>query len=80
MPQVPRQDEDLEDCVVCMEEPATVVLHPCKHCEMCAGCILEIMARDKLCPTCRRAIVSWTHQPPHARAAGPVLHQVPAHV
>lgn len=80
MPHVPRQDEDPEDCVCCMEKPATVVLHPCQHCELCPVCIVRIMEKDKLCPMCRREIVSWTLQAPHAHAAAPVLHQVPARV
>lgn len=80
MPQVLRQDEDPEDCAVCMAAPATVLFHPCKHCELCADCTALIMARDALCPTCRRAIKSVSHQPARARATGAVLRQVPARV
>ena len=69
-PETPRQDEDPEGCVVCMAAPAEVFLHPCGHCELCASCTALVVAKEALCPTCRGAIQSVSHQPVPARCAG----------
>lgn len=41
-------------CVVCQSNDRDVVLHPCKHCCVCQGCVEKL----RQCPMCRANITS----------------------
>lgn len=56
----------LKHCVVCLDEPRSVLLLPCKHLVLCAGCMVQMQRharqayawgdsdnRDIKCPVCR---------------------------
>jgi len=56
----------LKHCVVCLDEPRSVLLLPCKHLVLCGGCMLAMQRqvrqdlitgdstqREVLCPVCR---------------------------
>lgn len=56
----------LKHCVVCLDEPRSVLLLPCKHLVLCAGCMVQMQRhvrqeynlgntdeRDVKCPVCR---------------------------
>lgn len=46
-------DDDLHMCVVCMEEPRSIVLVPCGHMALCKDCCQQIMANQPAsCPMC----------------------------
>ena len=45
-------NQDSSYCVVCMEEPRTVVLVPCGHAMFCKDCSFAV----NVCPICRVAI------------------------
>jgi hypothetical protein len=50
-------EEDAHLCVVCMEEPRSIVLVPCGHMALCKDCCEQIMAKDrKECPMCCQAV------------------------
>ena len=46
------------ECVVCMDAPAAITLHPCGHHITCAGCTLALLELKKPCPFCSSDIVS----------------------
>ena len=43
-------------CVVCLAERKCVVLLPCAHLCLCAGCALRFVGRGAVCPVCRTAV------------------------
>ncbi|RKP09301.1 hypothetical protein THASP1DRAFT_28905 [Thamnocephalis sphaerospora] len=43
------------DCVVCIADPATVAVLPCRHLCLCADCAEELRNRSCFCPICRQA-------------------------
>jgi hypothetical protein len=45
-------EEDAHLCVVCMEEPRSIVLVPCGHMALCKECCEHIMQEKKECPMC----------------------------
>ncbi|TNJ28488.1 Ankyrin repeat protein 2 [Giardia muris] len=53
-PRPPRGDELYDDfCCVCMDEPVSVALLPCRHAVLCATC-LSVTGRN--CPVCRQEV------------------------
>lgn len=50
-------DNDEEHlCVVCMEQDRCVVLLPCSHMVLCAGCAPEVIKKTGACPICREPV------------------------
>lgn len=45
-------DEDAHLCVVCMEEPRSIVLVPCGHMALCKSCCEQIVPEKQKCPMC----------------------------
>eukprot|EP01094_Clydonella_sp_ATCC50884_P029989 TRINITY_DN9606_c0_g1_i1.p1 TRINITY_DN9606_c0_g1~~TRINITY_DN9606_c0_g1_i1.p1 ORF type:complete len:133 (+),score=31.41 TRINITY_DN9606_c0_g1_i1:2-400(+) len=68
-------DTDSPDCVVCLCEPKSTVLLPCRHFVVCSSCHYRL---DR-CPICRAPISSFVQfhsegrRPGHARTP-PVMH------
>jgi hypothetical protein len=54
------QDDDEEDCVVCLSETKSVILMPCLHMCVCISCNRMI---DR-CPVCRASIQRFLSQGP----------------
>merc|ERR1712086_87131 len=50
--QAPEQDDPLL-CVVCISNPKTVLLLPCRHMCVCPTCYDSILQVEPLCPLCR---------------------------
>ena len=61
----------LKHCVVCLDEPRSVLLLPCKHLVLCGGCMQRMQStvrqqyqqgasdqEDVLCPVCREPAAS----------------------
>ena len=44
--QLQQQQEDDKFCVVCMEDPRSIVLSPCGHAALCAGCCESIRKKQ----------------------------------
>ena len=55
-PEEPFSKPDCEECIICWDACASVVLQPCGHMLACLGCI-ELLA-DLPCPMCHRPVVS----------------------
>lgn len=76
----------LEDCPICLEEPADVQMFPCKH-TCCGSCLDQWMSQkssfastlrsgssDTTCPMCRQAVTETSAATPDAEvAASPKL-------
>ena len=47
---------DGEECVVCMDGPATKIICPCLHKCLCDGCAARVNKRNGIvsCPQCRQ--------------------------
>ncbi|CEL95522.1 unnamed protein product [Vitrella brassicaformis CCMP3155] len=50
--QAKEKAEDLQKCVVCLDERATIVLSPCRHMCLCDKCWRKYRKRE--CPMCRK--------------------------
>jgi hypothetical protein len=48
------EDATMTECAICLENPKSVIVNPCGHFYMCAGCAAHV----KACPMCRGPIVS----------------------
>lgn len=56
-----KPDVTAAECCVCIDAPAEVVVHPCKHVNYCLQCIDDcIKAKNTECAFCRRVISSYT--------------------
>ena len=42
-----------QDCSICLTNPVTFLIIPCRHVCLCENCLNYILARDKKCPICR---------------------------
>jgi hypothetical protein len=50
-------DDDAHVCVVCMEEPRSIVLVPCGHMALCKDCCQTIIVeQQKKCPMCQQDV------------------------
>ncbi|CAJ1397224.1 unnamed protein product [Effrenium voratum] len=44
-------------CIICLTEPRTVMLMPCRHAVLCEGCLeILLQQRNCSCPVCRKRI------------------------
>ena len=48
---------DADECVVCMSEPKSIILMPCRHVCVCFECVQLL---DK-CPVCRAPLWAYVH-------------------
>ena len=48
--------DDGDECVVCWEARAHIMMQPCGHICVCSGC--AALLRDPLCPMCRSEVAS----------------------
>lgn len=75
----------LEDCPICLEEPADVQMIPCKH-TCCGGCLDQWMSQkssfastlragssDTTCPMCRQVVSETAAARPTAESAASAL-------
>jgi len=75
----------LEDCPICLEEPADVQMNPCKH-TCCGGCLDQWMSQkssfastlragssDTTCPMCRQVVSETSAARPTAESAAQAL-------
>ena len=48
--------EEMRECVVCMDGPATKIICPCLHKCLCDGCAARVNKRNGIvsCPQCRQ--------------------------
>jgi hypothetical protein len=55
----PAGDGDFCDglCLICCNDPATVIACPCRHCCMCRTCCERFAGVSNCCPVCRAAVV-----------------------
>lgn len=57
-------ERDKRLCVVCADQPKTVVVLPCKHMCMCVDCaheIVKLRSTRRVCPLCRASINTVMH-------------------
>lgn len=45
-----------EPCVICLSEPRTTALLPCRHLCVCESCAVQLKLRKSPCPICRREV------------------------
>uniref|UniRef100_A0A7S4SQ33 RING-type domain-containing protein n=1 Tax=Alexandrium monilatum TaxID=311494 RepID=A0A7S4SQ33_9DINO len=45
------------ECMVCYDQPRSVVLLPCRHCSVCPSCLRSL--RDEQCPLCRSTFSAY---------------------
>jgi hypothetical protein len=45
---------DSNECVICLTDPRSVVVYPCRHACMCYDCAQALPAQNNKCPICRR--------------------------
>lgn len=66
-------DADATECVICLTDPRTVGVYPCRHVSMCAGCAEALPAQGNKCPICRRAasLLLVVHSSESATASPP---------
>ena len=54
------QERDRHLCVVCQDQPKNMIVMPCRHLCLCAGCSRELLRvrqwRGSMCPLCRGRI------------------------
>ena len=49
------EEEDGDECVICLCEAKAVALLPCRHFCVCSECVRQI----ERCPVCRATFASW---------------------
>ncbi|RKP26963.1 hypothetical protein SYNPS1DRAFT_27366 [Syncephalis pseudoplumigaleata] len=47
--------DESDICVICIADPSTVAVLPCRHRCLCADCAEELRSRSCFCPICRQA-------------------------
>ena len=47
------RNDDINECIICMEDKKNIIFYPCKHYYCCDLCSKYI----KLCPICRSEII-----------------------
>ena len=52
------EDSSSVDCIICMENPKSIVLIPCGHFYTCDECSVKVLK----CPICRCAITKRVNQ------------------
>ena len=51
-------DDEGANCVVCLSEPRTIAILPCRHCCLCEDCSDSFVKSQASCPICRGQIGS----------------------
>ncbi|CAG0894145.1 unnamed protein product [Cyprideis torosa] len=46
----------VKHCVVCQDQPCSIVILPCRHCCICRDCGIELTKHTHYCPLCRGRI------------------------
>ncbi len=54
----PANGPDDDDCIICLDQPASVTFHPCSHCVTCPACAKLVAQRNQPCPLCRSPLSS----------------------
>lgn len=49
----PLTEETQSTCVICMSEPRTTIVIPCRHMCLCEGCAESLKVQSVKCPICR---------------------------
>ena len=52
----PADEADDDACIICMDQPASVVFEPCSHCVTCPACAKLVEQRQQPCPLCRTPV------------------------
>jgi len=52
------QNADGRECIICLCEPRTTVVLPCRHMAFCDDCASAIRLRCDTCPICRRPVAT----------------------
>ena len=50
--------QQVRECLVCLDAPRASVLEPCRHAVACADCAALLQAQGLPCPICREPIAS----------------------
>jgi hypothetical protein len=54
-------DGDSTECVICLTDPRSIAVYPCRHMCMCISCANAMPAQNNKCPICRRAATLLLH-------------------
>ena len=60
---------DEEECVVCLTEPKTTILLPCRHLCVCSECFPQVNQSAK-CPVCRAPFETYLQVDPNSQDGG----------
>eukprot|EP01120_Amphizonella_sp_Union-15-10_P002870 TRINITY_DN13162_c0_g1_i1.p1 TRINITY_DN13162_c0_g1~~TRINITY_DN13162_c0_g1_i1.p1 ORF type:complete len:205 (+),score=24.95 TRINITY_DN13162_c0_g1_i1:42-617(+) len=52
------QQEDTSDCVICLTEPRSTIIIPCRHMCLCHQCAESLRDKSSKCPICRAPVRS----------------------
>ncbi|KAH0473838.1 MAG: hypothetical protein KVP17_005243 [Porospora cf. gigantea B] len=52
-------DSQEKCCVICLENPRTVAVVPCRHVCLCAACTATVRIKKSNCPICRNAVTGY---------------------
>ena len=55
------EDDDDDNCVICLTEPKLAVCLPCRHMCLCEECAASLMTGTAKCPICRQECKSMYH-------------------
>ena len=58
----PREEEDDNGCIICMDQPCSVTFHPCRHSVTCLACAQLVMTAGQACPLRRGHVTSLEEQ------------------
>ena len=51
-----KENEEGTECVICLSEPKTTTVFPCRHLCMCRDCAKMLATQSNRCPVCRSVI------------------------
>ena len=49
-------NDNTEECVICLTNPKDTICKPCKHVSLCTACAQVVFQSEKKCPVCRQGI------------------------
>lgn len=52
-------DDDLRQCIVCLDRERGVAIFPCGHTHMCLACTRDVMRARRRCPVCQTDIEEY---------------------
>ncbi|XP_053126009.1 E3 ubiquitin-protein ligase NEURL3 [Hemicordylus capensis] len=67
------EDSEEDDCIVCFESKANVLMLPCFHANFCSSCAFRILCTTKLCPLCRQRAQKVLPRLPSAQKVSPEI-------